>query len=276
MPDPNDALLPPWQQPSAEAPSPSEEAPPPAEQQPPELPSPTGNVPTDLENLQKAGATPLQVAVYMDQYGKSHDYAADTSQNTYLKSVGAHLGENTPYYEIAGAKIAAPAWEKTSGKEQFAYLQKAGQIPEGARYAPSQGGTWGYTLSSGASGMPSDLYNDYLKHKDEYAAKGKPPPLHFDEKVKGQVTVIPYDNPSKSVTYAEPDDTHFVFRNLGGYAVISELRDGDNKVILRADAAGQFDQDDIQNAVRFGKLNRDAAVTLFGEEVLIKDRKSVV
>jgi polyhydroxyalkanoate synthesis regulator phasin len=265
----DEQLLPPWEQPPTEEAqqAPPEETPP-AEQQPPELPPVTGNVPTDLANLEKAGATPLQVAGYMDKYGKSHDYAADTSQNTYLKSVGAHLGENTPYYEIAGAKIAAPAWEKASGNEQFAYLQKAGQIPEGARYAPSQGGTWGYTLSSGASGIPSDLYNDYLKHKDEYAPHGKPPPLHFDEKVKGQVTVIPYDNPSKAVTYSEPDDTHFVFRNLGGYPIIEELRDKENKVVLKANAAGNISPGDISLAIKTGRLKQKDAETLFGVQTV--------
>jgi hypothetical protein len=67
-------------------------------------------------------------------------------------------------------------------------------------------------------GIPTDLYNDYLANKDKYAAAGKPPPLAFDNTVPGQVTVIPYDDPTHPVTYADPDGT-LTFTNANGTPV---------------------------------------------------------
>ena len=67
-------------------------------------------------------------------------------------------------------------------------------------------------------GIPTDLYNDYLANKDKYAAAGKPPPLAFDNTVPGQVTVIPYDDPTHPVTYADPDGT-LTFTNVNGTPV---------------------------------------------------------
>jgi hypothetical protein len=67
-------------------------------------------------------------------------------------------------------------------------------------------------------GIPTDLYNDYLANKDKYAAAGKPPPLQFDNTIPGQVTVIPYDDPTHPVTYADPDGT-LTFTNVNGTPV---------------------------------------------------------
>jgi hypothetical protein len=67
-------------------------------------------------------------------------------------------------------------------------------------------------------GIPTDLYNDYLANKDKYAAAGKPPPLQFDNTIPGQVTVIPYDDPTHPVTYADPDGS-LTFTNVNGTPV---------------------------------------------------------
>jgi len=67
-------------------------------------------------------------------------------------------------------------------------------------------------------GIPTDLYNDYLKNKDLYVAAGKPPPIQYDNTVAGVVTAIPYSDPSKAVTYADPDGT-LTFTNANGTPV---------------------------------------------------------
>jgi hypothetical protein len=68
------------------------------------------------------------------------------------------------------------------------------------------------------NGIPGDLYATYLANKDAYAAAGKPPPIQYDLTVPGQVTVIPYDDPTHPVTYADPTGT-LTFMNVGGTAV---------------------------------------------------------
>jgi hypothetical protein len=68
------------------------------------------------------------------------------------------------------------------------------------------------------NGIWTDLYNTYLANKAGYAAADKPAPIQYDNTVPGQVTVIPYSDPTHPVTYADPTGT-LTFTNIGGTAV---------------------------------------------------------
>ena len=68
------------------------------------------------------------------------------------------------------------------------------------------------------NGIPTDLYNTYLANQAAYAAADIPAPIQYDNTVPGQVTVIPYNDPTHPVTYADPTGT-LTFTNIGGTAV---------------------------------------------------------
>ena len=70
------------------------------------------------------------------------------------------------------------------------------------------------------NGIPSDLYNTYLNNQAGYAAAGKPPPIHYDESVPGQITAIPYNDPTAAVTYSTVGGTP-TFTNVNGTPVAS-------------------------------------------------------
>jgi hypothetical protein len=133
---------------------------------------------------------------------------------------------------------------------------------------------WGYTSKSEAAtqqansgytnGIPTDLYNTYLQNKDAYAAAGKPPPLNFDHTVDGQVTVTPYADPSKAVSYAVPTGTQLFFNNVKGMPVIDKLTDLKGNTIVKANSDGTFNTDDVYNAFKSGTLSKTAAISLVG------------
>ena len=133
---------------------------------------------------------------------------------------------------------------------------------------------WGYTSKSEAAtqqansgytnGIPTDLYNTYLQNKDAYAAAGKPPPLNFDHTVDGQVTVTPYSDPSKAVTYSVPTGTELFFNNVKGMPVIDKLTDLKGNTIIKANSDGTFNTDDVYNAFKSGTLSKTAAISLVG------------
>ena len=76
-----------------------------------------------------------------------------------------------------------------------------------------------YAVVAGqTTAIASDDYATYLANQAGYVKAGKPPPIQYDNSVPGQVTVIPYADPTHPVTYADPTGT-LKFTNIGGVAV---------------------------------------------------------
>jgi len=96
------------------------------------------------------------------------------------------------------------------------------------------------------------------------AAAGKPPPLNFDHTVDGQVTVTPYADPSKAVTYSVPTGTQLFFNNVKGMPVIDKLTDLKGNTIIKANSDGTFNTDDVYTAFKSGTLSKTAAISLVG------------
>jgi hypothetical protein len=120
------------------------------------------------------------------------------------------------------------------------------------------------------------LYQTYQDNKDKYAAIGHAPPIHYDETQHSAdgtplVVAIPYKDPSKQVILPEPGKVSFVFKNVDGMPVVSEMRNKEtNTIVMKANANGQFDDKDIKAALDNGILSRSSATIVFGEDNVTK------
>ena len=210
-----------------------------------------------------------------------------TGQNSLVVTAQKATAVNTKtdsYYTISGngktVNVISIQYDSWTPAQQFAFQQSQGLIPTDAQISFNADGSWGYTSKSAAAkqqansgytnGIPTDLYNTYLQNKNAYAAAGKPPPLNFDHTVDGQVTVTPYADPSKAVTYIVPTGTQLFFNNVKGLPVIDKLTDLKGNIILKADSQGNYIDNDIQAAINSGKLSTSSAVALFGTDVINK------
>ncbi len=121
--------------------------------------------------------------------------------------------------------------------------------------------------------IPPDIYQEYLDNVDRYAEFDKPPPIHYWYMDKGYVTAIPYFDPSKAVTYIQPEGLFLKFRNENGHPIVSKVIDLEtNQDILPLmggiyDKKGTLSYDPIKliESVESGNLKEEFAIALIGE-----------
>jgi hypothetical protein len=225
----------------------------------------TGNITTDMNNLMKADASQTDIAAYLKS-GYANNMAINVlppSQQTVVKTAFSDIKNNPQnYMTINGQFMAIADFNALPKDKQISMLNTAGLLPAGATDVKIADGSLSYKTTIGQSTIPADTYATYLQNKAGYDKLGKPAPLHFDETTVGQVTVIPYADPSKAVTYSEPQGTNLVFKNIGGVPTLDRLVDSKNQQTIIQFTDNTFKVDDVIQAVKAGRLTKDAATKL--------------
>ena len=88
--------------------------------------------------------------------------------------------------------------------------------------------------------------------------------MNFDHTIDGQVTVTPYADPSKAVTYTVATGTQLFFNNVKGMPVIDRVTDLKGNTIIKANSDGTFNTNDVYTAFKNGTLSKTAAISLIG------------
>ena len=253
---------------------------------PPVLPTgftSTGNAINDIDSLFSTGASLQQIQAYMSINNVDLNQLSGSQQSQltkigYTQPGGDSYEFDSPDKSIGTVYVPVSQWDNWTPAQQLAFQIKLKLTPSDAVLVTNKDGSWGYTSKSEATsadakqqansgmtnGIPTDLYNTYLANKDRYAAAGKPPPLNFDHTVDGQVTVTPYADPSKAVTYSVPTGTQLFFNNVKGMPVIDKLTDLKGNTIIKANSDGTFNTDDVYTAFKSGTLSKTAAISLVG------------
>ena len=253
---------------------------------PPVLPTgftSTGNAINDIDSLFSTGASLQQIQAYMSINNVDLNQLSGSQQSQltkigYTQPGGDSYEFDSPDKSIGTVYVPVSQWDNWTPAQQLAFQIKLKLTPSDAVLVTNKYGSWGYTSKSEATsadakqqansgmtnGIPTDLYNTYLQNKDAYAAAGKPPALNFDHTVDGQVTVTPYSDPSKAVTYSVPTGTQLFFNNVKGMPVIDKLTDLKGNTIVKANSDGTFNTDDVYNAFKSGTLSKTAAISLVG------------
>ena len=253
---------------------------------PPVLPTgftPTGDAINDIDSLFSNGANLQQIQSYMALNNVASNQLSGSQQSQltkigYTQPDGDSYEFDSPDKNIGTVYVPVSQWDNWTPAQQLAFQIKLKLTPSDAVLVTNKDGSWGYTSKSEAAtqqttqqansgmtnGIPTDLYNTYLQNKDAYAAAGKPPPLNFDHTVDGQVTVTPYADPSKAVTYTVATGTQLFFNNVKGMPVIDRVTDLKGNTIVKANSDGSFNTDDVYTAFKSGTLSKTAAISLVG------------
>ena len=238
---------------------------------------------SDVQSLLDNHATLQQIQAYMALNNVSWGQLSGPQQSTLGKmgystsNTGDSYEFDSPDKNIGTVYVPVKEWDSWTPAEQLAFQIKLKLTPSDARLVINKDGSWGYTSKSAAAtnqasssnsgmtnGIPTDLYNTYLANKDRYAAAGKPPPLNFDHTIDGQVTVTPYADPSKAVTYTVATGTQLFFNNVKGMPGIDRVTDLKGNTIIKANSDGTFNTNDVYTAFKNGTLSKTAAISLIG------------
>ena len=259
----------------------------------------TGNPVIDLPELNAHGADSFTIANYMAKYGQgwNYNYLVTVDDNSAMGKANKILkdaGISKAYHDVASGtgkyyefkdpdnpnktiQIPVTVYDNATHEQQFALMQKYGVISKDAKFVDNKDGTWGYTNiapDNTVNGIPKDLYDDYVANKALYTKYGKPAPFFVDNTQHAEdgtavVVVIPFDNPAHPLIVSVPDGIRYKFKNIDGNAVINQiLNKSSSDVIIQTDAKGNFNPNDIATAINSGKLNRNNAVVLFGQDTV--------